>query len=145
MTAPLVIQRLFAWKVRGIRWIEIIGVVLVAAMVLSVYVAKAAAARESARIGELERQIADNRQRVRLLRAEATRLEQPGRLETLSRAAGLAPVDVARQAEAGRLQDLKPVTEPGPVVPRAVYAAPVPVQDEAVATPTVATPAEAAQ
>ena len=52
------VQRLFDWKIRGIRWIEIIGVMCVAAMVFSVYVAKAAAARESAAIGQLERQIA---------------------------------------------------------------------------------------
>ena len=69
------VQRLFDWKIRGIRWIEIIGVMCVAAMVFSVYVAKAAAARESAAIGQLERQIAENSQRVRLLRAEAARLD----------------------------------------------------------------------
>jgi hypothetical protein len=135
MNAPPVVKRLFDWKVRGFRWIEIIGVVLVAVMVFSVYVAKAGAARESARIGELERQIADNRQRVRLLRAESTRLEQPGRLETLSRAAGLAPVDVERQAEAGSLNDLKPVETPTEVTPRAVYVAPV--EDEPPALPDV--------
>ncbi|RZJ81277.1 MAG: cell division protein, partial [Brevundimonas sp.] len=27
MTAPVFLQRLFEWKVRGVRWIEIIGVV----------------------------------------------------------------------------------------------------------------------
>lgn len=135
MNAPPMVKRLFDWKVRGFRWIEIIGVVLVAVMVFSVYVAKAGAARESARIGELERQIADNRQRVRLLRAESTRLEQPGRLETLSRAAGLAPVDVERQAEAGSLNDLKPVEAPTEVTPRAVYVAPV--EDEPPSLPDV--------
>ena len=137
MNAPVVVKRLFDWKVRGFRWVEIIGVVLVAAMVFSVYVAKAGAARESARIGELERQIADNRQRVRLLRAESTRLEQPGRLEALSRAAGLAPVDVERQAEVGALDNLKPVDAPTEVTPRPVYAAPAPVEDEAPALPPV--------
>ncbi|WP_446661236.1 cell division protein FtsL, partial [Brevundimonas nasdae] len=75
-----VLQRLFDWKVRGVRWIEIIGVVLVAVMIMSVYVAKAAAARESAKIAELERDIRETNQRVRLLRAEAARLEQPARL-----------------------------------------------------------------
>ena len=107
MRAPDVVRRLFDWKVRGIRWIEIIGVVCVAAMVFSVYIAKAAAARESARIGELESDIADNRQRVRLLRAEISRLEQPGRLEALSQAAGLAPVNVHRQATEEELPGLK--------------------------------------
>jgi len=129
-TAVATLNRLFAWKIRGIRWIEIIGVLLVAVMVLSVYVAKAAAARESARISELERQISDNGQRVRLLRAEVARLEQPNRLEALSRGAGLGPVDVHRQATADNLPNLAPIPEPRPVViaptPPAAADAPVP-------------------
>jgi len=104
------IARLFDWKIRGVRWIEVIGFVCVGAMVFSVYVAKAAAARESAAIGQLERQIAENGKRVRLLRAEAARLEQPGRLEDLSRAAGLVPVGMSRQADESGLARLKPVS-----------------------------------
>ena len=130
------IQRLFDWKIRGIRWIEIIGVVCVAAMVFSVYVAKAAAARESATIGQLERQIAENAQRVRLLRAEAARLEQPGRLEVLSRGAGLEPINAKHQAEVAELPELQPRPEPKPVV------APAPVADAPAATS--AAPAEEA-
>jgi hypothetical protein len=112
-TAPFspsrgLLQRLFDWKVRGVRWVEIIGVALVAVMIVSVYAAKAAAARESARIAELERDIRENGQRVRLLRAEVARLEQPARLESLSRQIGLAPVDVRRQAEEAQLPELKP-------------------------------------
>jgi hypothetical protein len=110
------LNRLYGWKVRGVRWVEIIGVLLVAAMVFSVYVAKAAAARESGRISELERQIGDNGQRVRLLRAEVARLEQPGRLEALSRGAGLGPVDVHRQATEDSLPTLAPIPDPEPVV-----------------------------
>lgn len=125
--AQRTLNRLFAWKVRGIRWIEIIGVLLVAAMVFSVYLAKAGAAREGAQISSLERQIAENNQRVRLLRAEVARLEQPGRLEELSRNAGLAPVDVHRQATEEKLAELVPVPEPAPVVaPPAPAAAPAP-------------------
>ena len=129
-TAVATLNRLFAWKIRGIRWVEIIGVLLVAVMVLSVYVAKAAAARESARISDLERQISDNGQRVRLLRAEVARLEQPNRLEALSRGAGLGPVDVHRQATAENLPNLAPIPEPRPVIiaptPPAAAEAPVP-------------------
>jgi hypothetical protein len=110
------VNRLFAWKVRGVRWIEIIGVLMVAAMIFSVYLAKAAAARESARITDLERQIGESGQRVRLLRAEVARLEQPGRLEALSRSAGLGPVDMKRQASEDSLATLQPVPEPRPVV-----------------------------
>ncbi|WP_292062432.1 cell division protein FtsL [Brevundimonas sp. UBA7664] len=115
-SAVATLNRLYAWKIRGVRWVEIIGVLLVAAMVFSVYVAKAAAARESARISDLERQISDNGQRVRLLRAEVARLEQPNRLEALSRDAGLGPVDVHRQATAENLPNLAPIPEPRPVI-----------------------------
>ena len=111
-----VLQRLMDWKVRGVRWIEIIGVALVAVMVMSVYVAKAGAARESARIAQLEREIRENAQRVRLLKAEAARLEQPARLEALSREIGLGPVDVKRQADADDLPELK--VEAAPSAPR---------------------------
>lgn len=103
------LQRLFDWKVRGVRWIEIIGVALVAIMIVSVYAAKAAAARESSRIAQLEQDIRENGQRVRLLRAEVARLEQPARLEALSRQIGMAPVDVHRQAKEAQLTELKPV------------------------------------
>lgn len=113
-SAVAALNRLYAWKIRGVRWVEIIGVMLVAAMVFSVYLAKAAAARESARITDLERQITDNGQRVRLLRAEVARLEQPGRLEALSRGAGLGPVDVHRQATEASLSTLVAVPAPPP-------------------------------
>jgi len=114
--AAATLNRLFAWKVRGVRWIEIIGLLVVGAMVFSVYLAKAAAARESARISDLERQITDNGQRVRLLRAEVARLERPDRLEALSRGAGLAPVDVHRRATEAGLSTLAPIPDPRPVV-----------------------------
>ena len=116
MSAAGTLKRVFDWKVRGVRWVEIIGLVLVAAMIFSVYLAKAAAASESARIASLERQITETGQRVRLLRAEVARLEQPGRLEALSRMAGLGPVDVHRQAAEASLPELAPVPEPAPVV-----------------------------
>ena len=121
------LQRLFDWKVRGVRWIEIIGVALVAVMIVSVYAAKAAAARESSRIAQLEQDIRENGQRVRLLRAEVARLEQPARLEALSRQIGMAPVDVHRQAKEVQLTELKPVAAPA--------SAPV---STAAATPAVA-------
>ncbi|AQR61274.1 cell division protein [Brevundimonas sp. LM2] len=137
------LQALFDWKVRGIRWIEIIGVGIVAALVFSVYVAKAAAGRESAEIGRLERDIAETGQRVRLLRAEAARLEQPGRLEALSRGAGLGPVDATRQAEESALAGLKPAplppAAPVPSPTRMEAAAPTPRSD-APAAPTDGAP-----
>ena len=116
MTALAVVHRLFNWKVRGIRWIEIIGVVLVGVMIFSVYLAKADAARQSASIADMERQIGANGQRVRLLRAEVARLEQPARLEALSREAGLGPVDVHRMVTEQGLPAIAPPPEPRVVV-----------------------------
>ena len=130
------LQRLFDWKVRGVRWIEIIGVALVAVMIVSVYAAKAAAARESSRIAQLEQDIRENGQRVRLLRAEVARLEQPARLENLSRQIGMGPVEIHRQAEEAQLPELKPV----PASSTPVSAQPAPVEtapeDAAVAPET---------
>ena len=128
-------KRLFDWKIRGVRWVEIIGFVLVAAMIFSVYVAKAAAAREGGRISDIERQIAENSQRVRLLRAEVASLEQPARLEALSRQAGLGPVDVRRQAEEGSLTKLAPIPDPRPVIVEPTQ----PIED---ATPVAVEPAQ---
>ena len=119
IAVPVPVKRLFDWKVRGVRCVEIIGVACVLALVFSVYIAKAAAARESAEISSLERDIRENRERVRLLRAEVTRLEQPARLEALSREIGLGPVDVRRQAVETGLPAIAP--------PPAVVAAPAPV------------------
>ena len=132
MSALRAFKRVFDWKVRGVRWVEIIGLMLVGAMIFSVYLAKAAAASESARIASLERQITENGQRVRLLRAEAARLEQPGRLEALSRAAGLAPVDVHRQATEASLPELAPIPDPEPVV---IVAPTIPTAPEPAAAP----------
>ena len=119
IAVPVPVKRLFDWKVRGVRCVEIIGVVCVAALVFSVYIAKAAAARESAEISRIEGDIRENRERVRLLRAEATRLEQPARLEALSREIGLGPVDVKKQAVETGLPAIAP--------PPPVAAAPTPV------------------
>lgn len=132
IAVPMPVKRLFDWKVRGVRCIEIIGVVCVAALVFSVYIAKAAAARESAEISRIESEIRENRQRVRLLRAEATRLEQPARLEALSREIGLGPVDVRRQAVEAGLPAIAP--PPTVAVPAAATApeAPAPAAGEAV-------------
>lgn len=138
MSPARTLKRVFDWKVRGVRWVEIIGLALVGVMIFSVYLAKAAAASESSRIASLEREITQNGQRVRLLRAEAARLERPGRLEELSRSAGLGPVDVHRQTTEAALPGLAPIPEPAP---RVIV---VPTVPAAEAAPD-ATPAEVAQ
>lgn len=116
------LKRLFDWKVRGVRWVEIFGILCVAAMLLSVYLTKAAAARQTTRIAELEREIDQSSMRVRMLRAEVARLESPARLEALSLQAGLAPIGQPPAAEAPAEA---PVAEASASAPGAVEAAPV--------------------
>ena len=120
MTAAL--RSVFDWKIRGFRVTEIIGVAILAAVVVSVYFVKAQAARQSAEIAALQRDISDHRQRVRLLTAEAARLEEPGRLEALSRQAGLAPISVEQRANVDALPALasgQATPEPAAVEPEA--------------------------
>ena len=101
------------------------------------YAAKAAAARESSRIAQIEQDIRENGQRVRLLRAEVARLEQPARLESLSRQIGMAPVAVARQAKEGQLTALKPVpAQPAASAPAAAPAPAAVADDAPVPTPS---------
>lgn len=120
MSPPAAVRRLFNWKIRGIRWIEIIGVVCVAAMLCSVYLVKAGAQREATRMAELEADIAEDRQRVRLLRAEAARLESPARLDALSKGLGLAPIDADQRVGEAELDEVEPApvpVEPAPEAP----------------------------
>lgn len=128
MKTPAAVRRLFDWKIRGIRWIEIIGVVCVAAMLCSVYLVKAGAQREATRMAELEADIAEDRQRVRLLRAEAARLESPARLDALSRRLGLAPIDADQRVGEAELDEVEPAPEP---VAPAAEAPAVPVEEAA--------------
>lgn len=107
MTA--VLRSVFDWKIRGFRVTEIVGVAILAAVVVSVYFVKAQAARQSAEIAALQRDISDERQRMRLLIAETARLEEPGRLEALSRQAGLAPISVEQRIDLDTLPELAPV------------------------------------
>ena len=116
-------RSIFDWKVRGFRVTEIIGVAILAVVVVSVYFVKAQAARQSAEIAALQSDISHQRQRVRLLTAETARLEEPARLEALSRQAGLAPISIEQRADLDSLPELAP--EPQTAEPAAPPAEPV--------------------
>ena len=78
-------------SLRGMRLVEAFALVMLLVMVLGNYLAKARAGRERGDITAVETQIADEQKRLRLLDAEVAHLEQPGRMELLSAAAGLGP------------------------------------------------------
>ena len=92
------VPAIFNRRLRGFRVIEIVACACLAVLVLSVYLTKAAAGREGAAISGVEREIAEERKRMRLLRAELAHLEQPQRLERLStQYLALAPVPAKRE------------------------------------------------
>jgi hypothetical protein len=71
-------------KVRGFRLVDLVALGLLTCLILGVYLAKTVAGRERAEIASVERQIAAEKARIRLLTAEVTLLEQPARIERLS-------------------------------------------------------------
>jgi cell division protein FtsL len=106
------LSSLFERRVRGFRVVEMVCLCVLLVLVLGVYMAKTFAGRERAQIAEVEREIGEEKARVRLLKAEVAYLEQPQRIEQLAQQLQLAPIspehetteealiDVARHAPA---------------------------------------------
>ena len=98
---------LFQRRIRGFRVVEVATLAVLLVLVLGVYLAKAGAGRERAAIAEVERTIADEQRRMKLLRAEVAFLEQPERIERLStQFLGLQPVSAARETPPEALADI---------------------------------------
>jgi hypothetical protein len=137
----------FDRRFRGFRVIEIGGVGVLLALILLVYLAKTIAGSESARIDSVQQQIADERNRVSLLRAEVASLEQPERLEALSgRYLGLQPVDAKHEIDAQALAQIAHAGAPTPPAGGATpqVAAPQATMPANATTPAVAAPAKTA-
>lgn len=93
------IASLFQHRVRGFRVIDVALGGVFAVTALSVMVFKADATRDRNEIARMEKAIAHERSTLRLLRAEAAHLEQPARVERLSRDhLGLQPVTARHEA-----------------------------------------------
>ncbi len=102
-------------RVRGFRLIDLVALGLLTVLILGVYLAKTIAGRERTEIARVERQIGEEKARIRLLQAEVSHLEQPARIERLSEAyLGLGPVSIRREADAEALPQLarKPLALP---------------------------------
>lgn len=97
----------FTRKVRGFRLLDLIGLSLLVLIILGVYLAKTIAGDQRAEIAKVERQIAGEKARIRVLQAEVAHLEQPGRIERLSVGhLKLEPVPATREATPEQLADL---------------------------------------
>ena len=94
-------------RVRGFRLVDLVAMALLMALVMSVYLAKTIAGRERAEIAQVEKQIADEHARIRLLKAEVSHLEQPSRISVLSSGyLGLAPISAKREVTAEALAQI---------------------------------------
>ena len=101
------IRALFNRRIRGFRLIEVIAAACLVALVLVVYLSKAAAGREGAAIAAIDKDISDQQRQVRVLKAELARLEQPERLEALSsRYLDLAPVSAKHETAPDSLTEV---------------------------------------
>ena len=101
------VARLFDKRVKGVRVVELVSLGCLVVMIFWVYLAKAGAGVERAEIAKVEKQIGDERRKVKLLRAEAARLERPARIEALSQSyLKLAPVDARRETAPDALPHL---------------------------------------
>ncbi|MDB5470502.1 MAG: cell division protein [Caulobacter sp.] len=108
-------------RTRGFRTINVVFCALLAATAVTVLLAKAYAGREVRDIARTERSIGEENKRIRLLKAEVAHLEQPERLQRLSKALlGMAPLSATREGDINSLPAIA-----------AGYAPPTPI-----ATPT---------
>ena len=99
--------------------VDLVALSLLIALILGVYLAKTIAGGERAKIASVDRQIAAEKARIRLLQAENAALERPDRIERLSETyLGMAPVAFKRQVDAEALPDLarKPLALPAKAI-----------------------------
>jgi cell division protein FtsL len=145
-------------RTRGFRTINVVFCCVLMVTAVTVLLAKAYAGREVRDIARTERSINEENKRIRLLKAEVAHLEQPERLQRLSKQLlGMAPLAATREGDLSSLPAIAagyapptPVATPtAPLVqPEEVpgIETPAPVAAEAGAAPAVANnPAETGQ
>jgi cell division protein FtsL len=128
----------------GVRVFEVAAFACVLLMMFGVYLAKTNAGRERAKIANVERQIAEERRKLKLLRAEVAHLEQPERLGRLSQShLGLQPGDGTREALPEALPEVARPAEAKPAAAAPLPAAvPAPAPAATPAPTPVPTPAQ---
>jgi cell division protein FtsL len=99
--------QIFERRWRGFRVVELAGIAVLMVLMLVVYLAKTMAGTERAQIAHIERQIGDEKVRMRLLQAEVAHLEQPSRIEALSRQyLGLQPISAKQEIKPDALSTI---------------------------------------
>ena len=100
------LSAIFDRRVRGFRVVELVCLIILLVLVLGVYMAKTFAGRERAQIASVEQKIADEKVRIRLLKAEVAFLEQPSRIEKLAQDQHLEPIKPERETTEDALIDV---------------------------------------
>jgi cell division protein FtsL len=127
------ISALFTHRTRGFRTLNVLLASVLLVLAIGVNLAKTSAGKERAEIGRTEREMKKERARIRVLEAEVAHLEQPERLERLSRAyLAMAPIGARQETTYDGLYDISrraPGHAPAPA-PVAASTPPAPVVEE---------------
>lgn len=116
--------RIFEQRVRGVRLIELIGLVLVFAMIFWVCLSKAREGDDVRRMNQLDQQIADQQAAVDALRIKVSQLERPERLESLAKTyLDMKPVDPNHEAGIDAISQISRATSPAAARPAAPVSA----------------------
>lgn len=100
-------------RVWGFRLIEVSAFVVLIVLALTVYLAKVGGAKDAQAIANVEREIASERQRIRLLEAEVAHNEQPARIGKLSQDyLQLVPAEAKHEVKAEGLVDIASAAKP---------------------------------
>lgn len=122
------IMRLFNHRTRGFRTINVTLASVLLVLAVGVNLAKTSAGKERTEIGRAERDIKKEKSRIRVLEAEVAHLEQPERLERLSRAyLAMAPIGAKQEATYEGLYDISRRAPGQPPAPAPVQASTTPV------------------
>lgn len=141
---------LFEQRIRGVRLIELIGIVLALGMIFWVCLSKARETEDVRRLNQLNQQIAAEGQAVAALKIKVAQLERPARLEALAAGyLGMKPVESSHEAHLDSLSEIsratsRPVQVAAPVVPAATATAVVPATapaDDLISVGAAKTPA----
>lgn len=117
---------LFEQRIRGVRLIEIIGLVLALGMIFWVCLSKAREGEDIKRLAKLDAQIAEQTKTVQDLRVKVAELERPARLEALATTyLGMKPVASSHETQLEALGDISRATS-RPVAAPAAPEAPAP-------------------
>jgi len=113
-------------RFRGFRVLDIAAALFLTLIVLTVYMSKAGAGAEGAKIADTTRQIAAEEQKVRVLRAERAYLTQPERLRRLSEDyLQMGPVKPTREATPETLMQVRQPVVAAPAITPAQPVGPV--------------------